>query len=505
MLDYRGGHYRKEVLRGYALVGLGAAVLYGVTCAPGAVWQDSGMILYRVWHHDVAGRLGLALSHPLYYLLAIGAKTVLPGEFGFRVHLLTGLCSALAVANAYLLVRLWTGRVLPGLVAGLSLAVSHTFWRHGTIAETYNLFVALMLGELIVLWQYSRTRRVGYLYGLALLNGLALADHLLAVFGGLCYLVYVGGLAVKRRVRLRSVGVMGLLWAVGASPYLYLVGRMWWETGDGGATLASALFGTHYQDEVLNARISWRIVKENVMYIGLNFPTPNLLLAGVGLAGLRGVSRERWYGRIVLALGVLYLGFAFRYTVVDRYAFFIPFYALVAVWIGLGARRFLERRRNVDWAVLILLGAVIPVGMYIAAPEAARRMGVSLGTGREIPYRDEYNWFLRPWRTGYWGAERFAREALATAGPAGVIYADNTTVYPLLYVQEVREEGRSVRVVGGVYQDFSREISDRDGIIKMAEQGKLYVVTPRKGYCPKELLDWLDFKQAGVLYRAAPK
>ena len=160
----------------YIAVFLAAAALYVATCAPGAVWQDSGVIQYRVWHNDIEGRMGLALSHPLFYIIAIGAKYILPGEFGHRINLVTAIISAVAVANLFLLLRLWLKNVLPALVGALTLGLSHTFWWHAAIPETYNLTAALLMCELIVLLQYAKTERVGYLYLLGLINGLAIAN-----------------------------------------------------------------------------------------------------------------------------------------------------------------------------------------------------------------------------------------------------------------------------------------------------------------------------------------
>jgi len=67
----------------YVAVFLVATALYVLTCAPGVVWQDSGVIQYRVWHNDIQGKLGLALSHPLYYIIAIAAKYIPLDEFSY--------------------------------------------------------------------------------------------------------------------------------------------------------------------------------------------------------------------------------------------------------------------------------------------------------------------------------------------------------------------------------------------------------------------------------------
>ena len=135
----------------YSIILFISLVLYSVSCAPGAVWQDSGLYQYRVWHGDLEGFEGLALSHPLYHIVAIGAKHLPFGEFGRRVNLVSAGAAAFAVANLFLLMRLWLGREFPAVIAALTLAFSHTFWWHASLAETYTLWVALLLVEMLVL------------------------------------------------------------------------------------------------------------------------------------------------------------------------------------------------------------------------------------------------------------------------------------------------------------------------------------------------------------------
>jgi len=118
---------KKHLVSSYLVVLALAMALYTISCTPSAVWQDSGMIQYRVWHNDIEGRLGLALSHPLFYMLTIAAKHVPFGEFGCKVNMTTAIISAVAVANLFLLVRLWLGKTFPAIIGAATLALSHTF------------------------------------------------------------------------------------------------------------------------------------------------------------------------------------------------------------------------------------------------------------------------------------------------------------------------------------------------------------------------------------------
>jgi hypothetical protein len=475
--------------------------LYIVSCAPSVLWQDSGLIQYRIWHNDIEGFLGLAISHPLFYILAIGVKYISLGEFAHRVNLVSAIAGAVAVANMYLLVRLWLGRNLPAVVAAVTLAVSHTFWRHASIIETYTLWTALFLAELIMLLQYTRTKRVRYLYWLGLLSGLSMAVHILASIPLVCYAVFITILLVKKEIHLRNLAIIFLLWIAGALPYEYLIVKNIIQTGDLISTLASAAFGHRWHEAVLNTSLSMEIVKENFLYILLNFPTPNLMLFFAGCFGLLKLSPCRAFRNIVIALTVLFFLFAFRYTVPDRYAFFIPFYCLVSISIGLGANTLQLQKNSKVLVFILLLCCTLPAGVYAVLPSMAKRMQFNIGTRNDIPYRDDYEYFLRPWKTGYKGAERFAEEALDLSDDNAVIYADTTTVGPLLYLQEVKGQRPDVKIVSGIVNSKDAPKFNEQTIGKLMDSGPIYVVSPRPGYCPQFVLDNYDLIQVGILWQ----
>lgn len=478
------------ITKWYVAVLLAAGALYVVSCAPGPLWQDSGLIQYRVWHDDIEGFLGLAIAHPLYYLVAIAAKLIPLGEFGHRVNLVSAVAGAVAVANLYLLVRLWLGRTFPAVMAAVTLAVSHTFWRHASIAETYTLWTALFLGELIFLLLYTRTTRIGYLYALGLLNGMAVAVHMLGVLPLACYGVLTFLLLANKTIRPKQAGVVVLFWLLGVAPFAYLVLKNIIASGDVSGTLASAAFGDRWRGDVLNAVLSWRIMKENVLFLVLNFPTPNALLFFVGLWTLRRAGPGPAFRNTIVALLVLFFVFAFRYTVADRYAFFIPFYSLAAVLVGLGLHTVQQRVRGKVVLCLVAAFALIPVPVYATAPALVRWLDVPIGTRGDVPYRDDDRYFLQPWKTGYRGAERFAREALNVVEPNAIIVADTTAVAPLLYAQEVNGVRPDVSIVTGIVRSAVRP---------------MYVTSDRDGYAPPFVLEHYELVDEGVLWRAVAR
>lgn len=465
----------------YIAILLIATVLYVATCAPGPLWQDSGMYQYRIWQNDIQGNLGLALSHPLYHIIGIGVKYIPLGDFAYRINLISAITAAFTIANLFLLLRLWLKRILPAVIAAATLALSHTFWRHAVIAETYSLYTALLLTELIMLLQYVKTKRMMFLYLLGLFNGLAIANHMFAAIAFVCYLVLLIVLLVRRQIRLRHVGVFVLLWLIGAAPYGYLIIKNIVQAGGFIATVTSALFGKSWQANVLNVSLSTRLIKENLILIAYNFPTPNIGFFFVGLLGLKKVSPSYGFTKVLLALLILFFAFAFRYTVPDRYAFFIPFYCLASVLIGVGFNLLIAQpnRKFLCWIVFVF--ALLPIPIYILAPAIAQKQKFNLSTRADVPYRDDYIWFMQPWKAGYNGAEKFADEVFEKLVSDVVVYADNTMVYPLLYMQEVKGKRADIKIISEYASSEGVPLLSEKSIEQWLTEADVYAVSPVAG------------------------
>lgn len=467
------------------------------------LWQDSGLIQYRIWHNDIEGPMGLATSHPLFYILAIGAKYVPAGEFAHSINLVSATAAAVAIANLFLFLRLWLGKNLPAAVAAVTLAVSHTFWLHASIIETYTLWTALFLAELLMLLQYTRTDRVRYLYWLGLINGLSISVHMLASIPLLCYAVFMAFLIISKKINLRDLGIVVLFCFIGALPYEYLIAKNMIQTGDITSTLASAAFGLRWQGAVLNTSMSMSIFKENILYILLNFPTPTILLIPAGCLVLFKLPIHKGLRNILLCLIVLFLVFAFRYAVPDRYSFFIPFYCIASIFIGLAAYFLQERIKSRYLATALLFLGLIPVGVYTAAPMLVEKMHIDICTRDDIPYRNDAEYFLQPWKTGYTGADRFAAEALELVQENALIYADITTVAPLLLARQIKGKRLDVAIVSGAFNSENAPTFDAQSLDQLFKDRPIYVVSTKPGYCPEFLLDNYDFTRKGILWQVA--
>lgn len=485
----------------YTLVLLCSLVLYTATCAPTILWQDSGLFVYRIWHNDLEGNLGIALAHPLYIIIGIAAKLIPVGGFAWRINVLSAIFGSVAVANLFLLLRLWLGKVWPAVIGAVTLSVSWTFWHNAVIAEVYTLYATQLFTELLVFLQYIRTKRAGYLCLLGLLNGLSISNHLWGVFPLACYSIYLLILLSKRKISLRIPIIFIILWIIGTSPYLYLIVKNIVATGDVEGTIKSALFGSGWEGAVLNTSLSAKISLENIIFIALNFPTLNFLFLFIGLAVLYKKSPSMGFANIILAMTGLYLVFAFRYNVPDRHEFFLPFYCLTPVFIALGVDWLLDKYRSGKLGILILILALLPVGSYFVTPDIAREYYKPLSERRQRPYRDEYTYWLVPWKAGYRGAERFATEVLEGVEKNAVVYAYTTDVHAMLYVQEVKGLRPDVKIVSDYDHSKNAPVLGTDTIDEIIAKRPLYITSDRQGYYPHFLDDGFHFSPDGLIYR----
>jgi hypothetical protein len=260
-----------------------------------------------------------------------------------------------------------------------------------------------------------------------------------------------------------------------------------------------------WQNRVLNTYVPLKMALENVAFVLLNFPTPNFVLLFVGLWALHKKAPSRSFANIVAAMLILFFLFAFRYQVADRYVFFLPFYCLGAVLVGLGADIVLERYSRKSLVLLVLAFALLPVPVYAVTPALARRVYKPLGQRRQRPYRDEYKYFLQPWKAGYRGAERFAREALDAVEENATIYAYTTEAHALLYVQQVEGKRQDVGIVSSFNSSTNGPVLNEQTAPALVRSSGLYVVSPVKGYCPAFLLERYEFVRQGLLWKVVER
>lgn len=443
---------RPSARRVWLLAALAAVAVYLPTAAPGLLWGDSGDAQIRVLLGQFRDGSGLARSHPTYYAVAWGLHRALHVDAARAANLVSALAGAITVANFAWLAACFVRRRLALACAVALLMLSHTLWQLSAVAEVMTFSTMCLSFELICVVCFARTGRLRWLILVGLANGIGCSTHNLALLTWPAYVV----LAARRWNTIPAPRVWSLLatavaWLVGCVPLLLLAVAEYREASGLTETARSVLVGRHAQD-VFNTTISANLVLRLVAYVGLNFPTPLILLAVPGWWRLRRAgSSGLWLFFTVAA--ATFLVFAARYSVPDQYTFLVHSYVFAALFAAVGLDWWLERRESLPVRVVVVLLSVIGPVVYAAAPSlAARFAGGSRPVAlRYLPYRDPYQWFLTPWRAGYDGAERYAREVFALLPPEAVLFIDSTPRRPLEYLQQRDALRRDVRLVNPYY------------------------------------------------------
>ena len=308
-----------------------ALVLYLLTAHRTEQWQDGGEQQVRILSGEIHHTHGLALIHPIQYWMGRLGVWLLPLEPAFCVTLISVIPSAAAVANVFALLGLLCERRVAATLGAASLALAHTFWFHATQTEVYGLVVLSLTTELLLLAWYARAADERALVGVAFFNGIGIANHLL---NALVTPVHVAAVIAQIRrgyVRPHTLLLAIGVWIAGFMPYLILIVDEAQRIGVG-AAIQSAVSGT-YHKQVTSLQFTPRMLALTVGYVLYNFPGPALLLAAY--AALR-VPFQRRLHSVLLADGLILLIFAARYNVPDQFAFFFPFYVIVAIFFGLG-------------------------------------------------------------------------------------------------------------------------------------------------------------------------
>ncbi len=153
---------------------------------------------------------------------------------------------------------------------------------------------------------------------------------------------------------------------------------------------------------------------------------------------------------------------------------------------------------------MIAAFSLLPIGVYAAAPRLARERSCDIGTRQDIPYRNDYEYFLRPWKTGYVGSG-----AIRNRGLGGRREQRR-------HLGGHHDRASSALRAGG--REASAGCEDRLGnrlhqgapavneqtIAALLAEHPVYVVSRMPGYCPAFIIEKYSLVKAGVLWRVTP-
>ncbi len=407
---------------------------------------------------------------------------------------------ALAFSTLFLLVNRVTSSVGAACVATVTAGLCHMCWWMSTVAEVYSLSLLFIMVELYLLCLYSQKRAGSYLFLLFAVNGAHFAVHNVALLALPVYgIVLILFLFRDVKKNFWPVLFAAAVWVVAGS-------MIWWQaigllsngTGVAGV-VESILFGDGYQSHVTGvANFNLSLFLANMALAAVSFISPCWLLAPIGFFQCKRLKNGIFF-RALIALTLIHFLFWIRYFVPDQATFILPLLGVLAVWCGVGFA-VLQRRFSSKYTVayVVILGALVNLCFLSVAPTAARHLLGSVNRSRVPPGRDEWGYWLQPWKHNEISAQRFVDKVGGSLGSGDILYADSTTAAPLMAVEALTQGAVACKVLS------PWTVCDQAEIELAISAGRFYVVSPVAGYVPGWLLTGeYEFQRRGAVSRVS--
>jgi hypothetical protein len=344
-----------------------AAVVYLRTVLPGVSvgdWAEAEM---------VPAQLGILhpTGYPLYTLL-VKAFTLIPvGSVAWRANLFSAVAAAAAVGIAVLIAIRLHVRPVVAVGAALSLAFTGTLWEEATFSEMngLHLLLAALLIHRALVWRDERRER-DLVIG-ALLGGLCVSNHGLAITVVPLVILFV---LIDARHEIAAAPLLlvqaGAAFVIGLLPYLYLPLRalagpsdlygkfLYWDGFFAHVSGAQFRGDMHFLS-IDSLRAAWAATPQVIDHLVTTSNVAFVLFGVVGLALL--LVRDRWFGSMLLVLGLInvyfyanYLGDLSHYLLLSWLILAIGL-AVAVDWVVSAAVRLLGARGAVvQYAILVL-------------------------------------------------------------------------------------------------------------------------------------------------------
>lgn len=340
--------------------------LYALTAQRGLGWGDSGEFQHWALHDvDVFSQSGFSNTHPLYVVIARAVA-----HTPFQVTLISAFFGALAVAAFYLCAKNLAMAVLFGL--------SHCAWWMSCVAEVYTMSLTFIALETYCLLRFWDDRRDWWLVPLALVAGLHLELHNIAL---LALPVYAAA-ALARRARWQALLAAAAAFCATAAYWIFA----FFTRGP-----ADVLYGNYGSQAMGLLPGNWKIAAFNWALGGLTLAMPAVIFAAGWL--MRKKSPEAatadppalpWPVKALLAIHFL---FWVRYFIISQFTFVLPsaFFAyLLASRMRLGAK----------WSITAIAAQLV---LPVAAFATLSSIGFPEWYWRH-PHRDDAAYFALPWK-----------------------------------------------------------------------------------------------------------
>jgi hypothetical protein len=341
----------------------------------------------------IPSRLGIAheTGYPIYVLLGKLFSMIPLESVAWRANLLSAAAAAGVVGVAVLIaVRLGVRPVIAAGI-GLALAFTGTLWEEATFSEMnglHLLLVALLLHRALV-WRAERRLR-DVVIG-ALIAGLCVSNHGLAITVVPLVVLFVL-FDARREIARHPVVLLQAVaaFALGLTPYLYMIARALagppeiygiFLTWNGFfAYVSGAQFrGDMHFTSLDSVRAAWAAMPQVVNHL---VTTSNALFVVGGVIGVAILFvRDHWFGLLLVVLGVINVYFYANYLG-DLSHYLLTTWLILALGLGVAAEwavRLLVRvggvRLDVVQYAILAVPLLLAVSNWAAHDQAANRDG----------------------------------------------------------------------------------------------------------------------------------
>ncbi|MEW6088783.1 MAG: DUF2723 domain-containing protein [bacterium] len=349
------------------IVFLISLAVYIHTLAPTITYEDSGELITSPYILGITHPSG----YPLYTItMKVLMSLFLVGNIAFRGNLACAVLGSLSVLMVYFIVlrierslvekgKTSTGILLdgfvPAVIAAMLTGFSSMIWLHSVTTEVYtlNLFLMMLLTCLLLVWDSKRDIR--YIFLGSLIYGLSFGNHEQAVLFFPAFIYFLLATDWREIFKIKHLVCMIFLFAFGLTIYVYLPLRsaqnpyLDWSNPE---TMRGFLFAVNR--EQYGALNTARDIKKIIQQFNLFgfIEQVSIWTFFFSFFGLWRLFRKNLKLFITFSLITFCSGIGFIFIVNPPIpthifallrTFYLPLYAVFAVWISFGVAFILEK------------------------------------------------------------------------------------------------------------------------------------------------------------------
>jgi hypothetical protein len=456
-------------------VGACALAAYVRTLAPDVLYADSAEFQTLTYTLGTTHSTG----YPVYLCLARLLGFLPLGSLAWRVNLLSAVSAAVTLSAIFLLTRYLTWSRIGALLGIVALGLSYAFWSQAIIAEVYTPALAFLSIIVLLLWRWHHAplERNRSLLFAALFSGLGLGVHAFVALIAPAATIFVIWTSWARRVRAAQWrrSLAAAFWGLVVGTGLFLLTFFLTDINDPPTSFfrvalypSRSIWGLEAADLDSPFERLW-VTVSGLQWQDAMFPEGNdhmwqtfgyyaerllsyefsPLMFLCALLGLEVARRAvpKLAGFLLIAL-VTALFFILNYEPPDKFIFFLPTYALLAIGVGVGAGFLLElvcrhlvagRKR---WHKVFYLLAVVLLALVVIKPFGASRWR-ALQTGAATFVKDDYAYPLynleEPRRLASWRLKDLPHNA--------VLILEWRALYTMYYLAHVEHMRTDVTII----------------------------------------------------------